>query len=517
PRPITGSMLMLLGVSWLAPELVGWSAGPQIVRTGGLVVGPLFLPALAYLGLVYPGSQVVKRLHRNFIGFAFLTAIGAGVGRFLFYDPFLDVDCWRTCIHSNLVPFPTPSFARLLEVAWWVIAALAAAFLVILVTRRALTMARSTGSWGWYVIVPIILSGCGLLAGRSLIAITPIETPLARLDEALFVFMGFSLNAIWLGAAWGMAAMWRTRRRLTTLASDLEAAPAPGSLRDLLATSLGDETLDVAYWLPELGGYIAPDGHLADVSQKPHRAITAIERRGQTLGVVTHNSALATADLEHQIGSAARLAIDNERLRSGLLAQMSQLRSSQEKIVEAGDAARRRIERDLHDGAQQRLLALSYDLRLAIKAATGADEQVASTLVEASNEVRTALAELRDLAHGLFPSILADAGLAAALDGLAESAHLPVEVVALSQRLPQAVEMCAYQAASECISLAEHVGAVAVRVSADRVGDELVLEIRIEEGRLSPDDLVRVGDRVGAAGGTLEVGGDRVKAVIPCG
>ncbi|MGA7272489.1 MAG: hypothetical protein WB239_15565, partial [Acidimicrobiia bacterium] len=100
---------------------------------------------------------------------------------------------------------------------------------------------------------------------------------------------------------------------------------------------------------------------------------------------------------------------------------------------------------------------------------------------------------------------------------LAESAALPVEVVALSQRLPETIEMCAYQVASECISLAEDVGASAVLVSADRVGDELVLDVRIEDGRLSPEDLVRVGDRVGAAGGIMQVGGDRVHAVIPCG
>ncbi|MGA7271026.1 MAG: hypothetical protein WB239_08135, partial [Acidimicrobiia bacterium] len=204
PRPVTGSMLMLLGVSWLAPELVGWSAAPQVVRTGGLVVCPLFVPALAYLGLVYPGSRVSKPLHRAFIGVAFAAAIGAGVGRLLFYDPFLDVDCWRSCLHSDLVPFPTPSFARFLEVAWWMIAVLVAAFLVILVTGRAVTMLRSAGSWGWYVIVPIVISGCALLLGRPLIAMTPIETPLAPLHQAVFVFEGFSLSAIWLGTAWGM-------------------------------------------------------------------------------------------------------------------------------------------------------------------------------------------------------------------------------------------------------------------------------------------------------------------------
>ena len=131
-----------------------------------------------------------------------------------------------------------------------------------------------------------------------------------------------------------------------------------------------------------------------------------------------HDRALSEArELEREIGPATRLAVDNERLRATVLAQLEDLRSSRARIVEAGDSARRRIERDLHDGAQQRLLTLSYELRLARTAADGdGDAELATVLASTADKVRAALGELRDLAHGIYPAILTEAGLGRARD-----------------------------------------------------------------------------------------------------
>lgn len=516
PRSLIGPSLMILGNSWLAMELVGRPTDPQIVRIMGLVLAPLLVPALAYLGLSYPGSQPLEPLHRRFLVIAFVAALAAGVSRALFYDPFFDVDCWRTCIHISFVPFPSSGLAAAVEGAWRAAAVASCLLTVVLVTGRLVKMSRSARSRAWYMLIPITLASCGLLLAPPLVSVSPGEHPLAKPYRTGFLFVGACLIAVGLAATWGMTLTRAAKRRLRTLAADLEAAPAPGAFPDLLAASLGDDTLEVAYWMPELGGHIAPDGRVIEVSPRPDRAITSIERGGETLGLVTHHSTLETANLEREIGSAARLAIDNERLRSGLLAEMGQLRASQQKIVETGDSARRRIERDLHDGAQQRLLALSYDMRLALAAATDAGDPAAPTLAEASDDVRVALAELRELAHGIFPSILADAGLAAALEGLAETAPIPIEVQASTERFPVAVELSAYQAASECVLLAQRAGAVGLTVSAVRVADDLVLDVHVDSGRLSDDDLIRVSDRIGAAGGTFELGEDRVRAVIPC-
>lgn len=517
PLNLTGPLLMVLGISWLGVELVGWTAGPQLVRTSGLLVGPLLVPVMVHLGLLYPQSRISLQFDRHLIQVTYLVAFGVGIGRVMFYDPFLDVDCWRTCVHSNLVPYPSPQLAGSLETLWVVAAGSGLLLAVVLVARRARNAAKLGGSWAWYVLVPVALAAGAALVATPLTALSGPWRPKTSTVQTVVFVESVTLNAIWLGAAWGMGLTRRAKRRLRTLAADLEATPEPGALRDLLAASLGDETLEVAYWLPELGGYIAPNGEVIEVNQRSDRSITSIERGGESLGLVTFSSNLPTADLERQIGSAARLAIDNERLRSGLLAQMRDLRASRERIVETGDSAREVIERNLHDGAQQRLLALSYDLRLALGAATEADDPTVPAIAEASEEVGVALRELRELAHGIFPSILADAGLAAALDGLAETAPLPVESEMARARFTATVEMAAYQTASECVALAHHAGAIGVRITGSRVDDDFVLDVGIDGGRLSPGDLIRVRDRVGAAGGHLMVEGGLVRAVIPCG
>ena len=122
-----------------------------------------------------------------------------------------------------------------------------------------------------------------------------------------------------------------------------------------------------------------------------------------------------------EVASAARLALENERLQAEARAQLEDLRSSRARIIEAGDAERRRLERDLHDGAQQRLVGLSLALRL-VRRELGADRQLVARLDEAEAELAPAVAELRELAHGIHPAVLSDEGLAAAVEALAEDA-----------------------------------------------------------------------------------------------
>ena len=139
-------------------------------------------------------------------------------------------------------------------------------------------------------------------------------------------------------------------------------------------------------------------------------ALTLLVRDGRRVALVTH--AAGVAELEYEIGAAVRLALENERLQAEVLAQLHDLRESRTRIVETGDAERRRLERDLHDGAQQRLLALSYDLRLArARAEAEGDVSTGSRLAEATSEAQAALGELRELAQGIHPAILTEAGL----------------------------------------------------------------------------------------------------------
>jgi signal transduction histidine kinase len=236
------------------------------------------------------------------------------------------------------------------------------------------------------------------------------------------------------------------------------------------------------------------------------------------VAIVVHDAApLEGPALQREVGSAARLAVENERLQAEVLAQLEDLRASRARIVETGDAERRRLERDLHDGAQQRLLALSYDLRLA-RAAVEADGDrgLATLLASAGDEAQAALGELRGLAPGMDPAILAEAGLAPALATLADEAPLPVEFGEVPpERYPGPVETAAYLTISEAVDDAVGRGASFVSADLRREGSRLVVTV-LDDGAARSSALVHVADRVGALGGTLEVQAITLRAEIPC-
>jgi signal transduction histidine kinase len=217
------------------------------------------------------------------------------------------------------------------------------------------------------------------------------------------------------------------------------------------------------------------------------------------------------------MGAAVRLALENERLQAEVLAQLHDLRVSRTRIVETGDAERRRLERDLHDGAQQRLLALSYDLRLAGSAAEAdGDAQTASLLAEATGDAQAALGELRELAHGIHPAILTEAGLGPALASLADAAPLAVEIGATAEeRYPASVESAAYLVVAEAIKDAARRHASYAAASAIRDDERLVVEVE-DDGSERTSTMIHLADRVGAVGGTLEVEPTTLLAEIPC-
>ena len=186
--------------------------------------------------------------------------------------------------------------------------------------------------------------------------------------------------------------------------------------------------------------------------------------------------------------------------------------------METGDSERRRLERDLHDGAQQRLLALSYDLRLAsAQAQADGDGQSGSLLTQATDQARAALGELRELAHGIYPAILTEAGLTAALATLADGAPLSVEIRGADQgRSPAAVETAAYLLVVEALDDAAGRGASYAAVSAIQDGGRLVVTVQ-DDGSDRTSSMVQLADRVGALEGRLTVGPTRLQAELPCG
>jgi len=225
-------------------------------------------------------------------------------------------------------------------------------------------------------------------------------------------------------------------------------------------------------------------------------------------------------------GAAARLALENERLQAELRLQLAEVRASRARIVDAGDEERRRLERDLHDGAQQRLLSLGLALQL-IRSELGSGANGAVELLgDAEAELGAALAELRDLAQGIHPAVLTEHGLAPALKTLAMRSPLPVEIREVpAERLPAPVEAAAYFVVSEGLAnVAKHASATVVAVSVACEEGFLVVEVEDDGvGGAEPktgSGLAGLADRVHALDGRLTIrsaagGGTRLRAEFP--
>jgi signal transduction histidine kinase len=334
-------------------------------------------------------------------------------------------------------------------------------------------------------------------------------------DRWLRLGQAAALTLVALAPAWSWLRARRTRARLARLVVDLSSAPSPGGLGPALARSLGDPGVRIAYPIV-IGRYVDAGGRPVD----PGPTSTALQREGVEVAVVSHAPGLLDdPGLVETLTATARLALDHERLRAELLAHLAELRSSRERIVATGDRERRRLERDLHDGAQQRLVGLALALGLLsaqLEARPEPDPALLARVQEADRELHAALGDLRVLANGIFPAVLADEGLVAAVWALAEEEPGTIRIGALpEQRLDPAVESAAYRVIAEAV---KHGVQTPLSVAAHVTDELLVIEI-VGDG--SPADLTDLEDRLGALDGTLELehAANRnmtMRAEIPC-
>jgi signal transduction histidine kinase len=308
------------------------------------------------------------------------------------------------------------------------------------------------------------------------------------------------------------------------------ADPLPREhLRASLAQSLGDPSLEVAFWSPDKTGYEDEIGRPVTLPvDDPSRAVTVIQRESEPLTALIHDPALLEDPaLVKSVGAALRMAVENERLRARLEEQLREVRASRARIVAAGDAERSRVERDLHDGAQQRLLTLSLALRLARSQAAGtSNPALEATLASADRELKQALAEIRELARGIHPVVLSRAGLAAALRSLAERSSVPVRIAtAPAERFPAPLEAAVYFVVSESLTnVGKHALASQATVSVTTSDGWLRVEVS-DDGVGGADTangsgLLGLEDRVAALGGRLRIdspieGGTSVMAELP--
>jgi signal transduction histidine kinase len=325
-----------------------------------------------------------------------------------------------------------------------------------------------------------------------------------------------------LAAFVGLAFVRRARGPMGNLVVELGRAE-PGHVRDALARAIGDPSLELALRLPERNMWVDEQGEEVTLPDGRDRAVTYI---GENLAAIVHHPVfLDQPALLEAAGSAARFALENERLQAELRSQLAELRESRSRIVRAGDEERRRLERDLHDGAQQRLLGVGMALQL-LRRAMDAGGGTDALLDETEAEVQAALRELRELARGIHPAVLTDQGLTAAVRTLAERAPFPVEVRAIADPLPAEVETAAYFIVAEALAnIAKHANASRATVTVElregflhiEVGDDGMGGAEVSRG----SGLSGLSDRASALDGRLLVesprgGGTRVLAEIPC-
>ena len=308
----------------------------------------------------------------------------------------------------------------------------------------------------------------------------------------------------------------------------LRADPAP-DLRELLAQALRDPTLSLIYWLPQYGSWADQDGNPATLPEpNSGRRVTLVRQNGEQIAALVYDATLGEEpELVEAVSAAAGIALENGRLEAELRARLQELHGSRTRVVEAQQNERRRLERDLHDGAQQRLVALALELGLLAEQAN-ADPATQTRLKRARGEIAESLSELRDLARGLHPAVVSGHGLAVALESLVAAAPLEVELKADElPRLPEQFEVAAYYVVSESLTnAAKHAQASRVSVEVRVADDTLIVEI-VDDGIGGADSergtgLRGLADRVEALNGRLRIwsapgSGTRVRAEIPCG
>jgi signal transduction histidine kinase len=321
-----------------------------------------------------------------------------------------------------------------------------------------------------------------------------------------------------LGIVAGIA--WSRLRRsgASELVVELRTEAAT-TMRERLARALGDPTLEVAYRLGD-GRYVDAAGRPIELPHAADRAVTAVTAGREEIAALVHDPALLDEPgLVESVRATAALVLENERLAAEVRSQLAEVRASRGRIVAAGDAERRRLERDLHDGAQQRLVTLSVALGLE---ASRADTAAADVLARAQDEVEQAIAELRELARGIHPTLLRDEGLPAAVEALARRAPLPVTVQGRARgRLPDPVELAAYFVVSEGLTnVVKHASATEASVLLEREPSTLrvaVTDNGVGGARITPGSgLAGLRDRLEALEATLTVESEPDKGTTVC-
>ena len=515
----TGDLALLAGSCWFAPALAAWRGGPPLVLSIATVAAGFTFPFILHLVLTHPADRVGSKPARALTALVYAEALIAGAVLALFRDPYYDSSCLANCTVNSFLVRSLPSLAHVAEISdRWFTAAAATALIAVCAWRlvRASWPARQRLL---LVYLPAMVFAAAVIARAAALQRVIFEDPFNPALSAIFAAGSVAITLLAAGLISGVVRARAERQAVAEITANLNQASAAGWLQSALAAALRDPGIQIAFWLPGRQCYVNASGQaVPDPSTESGRVVTRLTRNERTIAVISHSGAVPA--IESQIGPAIRLGLENERLQAESLAELEELRTSRARIVETADSERRRLERNLHDGAQQRLLALSYDIRVACAAAhADGDAETEMALGDAAGTMQGILGELRDLAHGIYPAVLAEAGIGPALATLADTAPLPVQVLcAECGRYPAPIEAAAYFAVAEAVDDAARRGADHAAVSVAHDGGRLVVTVE-DNGSGDASSMVAAADRVGALGGSLtarSAGTAVCRAEIPC-
>ncbi len=529
PGGRSGPLLVLAGYLWYVGDLYFFFPDTSIVPLLSFAFRGYYDVVIAFLILSFPSGRLQTPIQRIVIAALGAAYLARSLGFLTMAVPGQDYPPNGTA--NPFLLFPNAPI-ELLDV--W-ITALKAALIAIVAVLAAVRWAHAS--------IPTRRVLAPVLAGGLVWAVT---SAMYKVGPLAFFQFGVQIlpwqHAPWwsipdyllrgsaapVGFLFGALLLRTARTAVVDLVSGIADQPVRRNLQASLIKVLGDPALVVLY--PDVGGWTDADGGPAAYPLLgDERMATPIQSDGRTVAIILHDASLVEdPGLVGAVAAAARLAIDNERLSSALEAQLAEVRDSRVRIVEGADAERRRIERDLHDGAQQRLVAIAISLRmLGDSLGPKASPEVAREIDAASTELRAAIEELRELARGLDPPLLREAGLRAAIEALAERMHIPVSLdLQLDERLARSVETTCYFVVAEALAnVAKHADAKKVSVGLWKAGGALFVKVR-DDGRGGADPAAGSGlrglaDRVAAIDGHLAIsaaveGGTLLEAQIPC-
>ncbi len=522
PANLVGPLMFLTGFFWFFN--VYQLANSTSIFVLGFILANFSYGFLIHLLLVFPDGKLETRLDRSVVAGGYFAVTVMQLIAAFFIDPALN-----GCEGCPENPLLVPDGPDIYDIYGPVQSLFAMAVLIGLVVA----LVRRWRAWPLgrrMQFAPVLWAGGASLSLISLQLLVAVLEVSDDLRQALFLLSLIPLAFIPFAFLIGLL---RSRISRAEAVGDLVAGMAtsgegPG-LRDALAEALSDRSVQLAYWVPETGGYVDSGGmRIEPAAAGGARRWAEVSHDGKRVGAIIHDGRLDEAEeLVASVASAAGLRMENERLDAELRARLEELRASRARIVEAGYRERRRVERDLHDGAQQRLMALALNLKLARTRLDADPAEAGELLDEATAELEQATAELRELARGIHPGLLTDRGLVPALEALASRAPVPVELSAqVEARPPSRVEAATYFLVSEALAnVAKHAGAQRVTVAVSSRNGDLVVEVA-DDGRGGADPegsgLQGLADRVAALDGRFVVasgdsGGTVVRATIPLG